>query len=43
MKAVGARLPRYDGLALKGLARWSQAYTWKAADYVLPVTQVLVG
>jgi glycosyltransferase involved in cell wall biosynthesis len=32
---------RYDGLALKGLARWSQAYTWKAADYVLPVTQVL--
>jgi glycosyltransferase involved in cell wall biosynthesis len=32
---------RYDGLSLKGLARWSQAYTWKAADYVLPVTQVL--
>ena len=32
---------RYDGLALKGLARWSQAYTWKAADYVLPVTGVL--
>ncbi|MFL6717821.1 MAG: glycosyltransferase family 4 protein, partial [Burkholderiaceae bacterium] len=32
---------RYDGLSLNGLARWSQAYTWKAADYVLPVTQVL--
>ena len=32
---------RYDGLALKGLARWSQAYAWKAADYVLPVTAVL--
>jgi glycosyltransferase involved in cell wall biosynthesis len=32
---------RYDGLALKKLARWSQAYAWKAADYVLPVTQVL--
>lgn len=32
---------RYDGLALKGLARWSQAYAWKAADYVLPVTGVL--
>ena len=32
---------RYDGLALKGLARWSQSYTWNAADYVLPVTQVL--
>ncbi|MET0962544.1 MAG: glycosyltransferase family 4 protein [Noviherbaspirillum sp.] len=32
---------RYDGLALKRLARWSQAYAWKAADYVLPVTHVL--
>jgi glycosyltransferase involved in cell wall biosynthesis len=32
---------RYDGLALKGLARWSQAYAWNAADYVLPVTRVL--
>lgn len=32
---------RYDGLALKGLARWSQSYAWNAADYVLPVTQVL--
>lgn len=32
---------RYDGLALRGLARWSQSYAWNAADYVLPVTQVL--
>jgi glycosyltransferase involved in cell wall biosynthesis len=32
---------RYDGLSLKRLARWSQAYTWKAADFVLPVTQVM--
>jgi len=32
---------RYDGLALTGLARWSQAYAWKKADMVLPVTQVL--
>ncbi|WP_234484013.1 glycosyltransferase [Noviherbaspirillum pedocola] len=23
---------RYDGLALKGLARWSQAYAWRNAD-----------
>jgi glycosyltransferase involved in cell wall biosynthesis len=32
---------RYDGLALRRLARWSQRYTWRAADYVLPVTRVL--
>lgn len=32
---------RHDGLALSGLARWSQAYAWRNADVVLPVTQVL--
>jgi glycosyltransferase involved in cell wall biosynthesis len=32
---------RYDGLSLKKLARWSQAYCWKNANLVLPVTQVL--
>jgi glycosyltransferase involved in cell wall biosynthesis len=32
---------RYDGLSLKRLARWSQAYAWRNADVVLPVTQVL--
>jgi glycosyltransferase involved in cell wall biosynthesis len=32
---------RYDGLSLKRLARWSQAYTWRNADMVLPVTKVL--
>ena len=32
---------KYDGLSLTGLARWSQAYAWKNADMVLPVTQVL--
>lgn len=32
---------RYDGLALTRLARWSQAYAWKNADMVLPVTRVL--
>jgi len=32
---------RYDGLSLTRLARWSQAYAWKNADVVLPVTRVL--
>lgn len=32
---------RYDGLSLKRLARWSETYTWRNADYVLPVTRVL--
>lgn len=32
---------KYDGLALTGLARWSQAYAWRNADVVLPVTEVL--
>ncbi len=32
---------RYDGISLNRLARWSQQYAWRGADYVLPVTQVL--
>ncbi|QJD99889.1 glycosyltransferase family 4 protein [Massilia forsythiae] len=32
---------RYDGLSLTRLARWSQAYAWRNADGVLPVTEVL--
>jgi glycosyltransferase involved in cell wall biosynthesis len=32
---------RYDGLSLTRLARWSQAYAWRNADIVLPVTRVL--
>jgi glycosyltransferase involved in cell wall biosynthesis len=32
---------RYDGLSLTRLARWSQAYAWRNADMVLPVTRVL--
>lgn len=32
---------RYDGISLKRLARWSQGYAWRHADYVLPVTRVL--
>ncbi|MES1981083.1 MAG: glycosyltransferase family 4 protein [Pseudomonadota bacterium] len=31
----------YDGIALKRLARWSEKYAWRNADYVLPVTRVL--
>ena len=32
---------KYDGISLKRLARWSQAYAWRHADFVLPVTRVL--
>ena len=32
---------RYGGLSLKRLARWSEQYTWRNADHVLPVTEVL--
>ena len=32
---------KYGGIALDGLARWSERYTWKNADQVLPVTHVI--
>lgn len=32
---------RYNGIALKSLAKWSERYVWCGADRVLPVTQVL--
>ena len=32
---------KFDGIALKWLARWSQNYAWQGADYALPVTHVL--
>ena len=32
---------RYDGIALRRLAQWTQHSTWRGADYVLPVTRVL--
>lgn len=32
---------RFGGLALPGMARWSEALVWRRADYVLPVTRVL--
>ena len=30
-----------EGISLKRLARWSQSYAWRNADFVLPVTRVL--
>ena len=32
---------KYDGIAIDWLARWTERYAWRGADYVLPVTQVL--
>ncbi len=32
---------KYNGIALQRLAKWTQSYTWRNADVVLPVTQVL--
>lgn len=32
---------RHNGIQLDWLARWTERYVWRHADYVLPVTQVL--
>ena len=32
---------KFGGLALPGVARWSEQLVWRTADYVLPVTRVL--
>jgi glycosyltransferase involved in cell wall biosynthesis len=32
---------KYDGIALPRLARWTEEFTWRGADHVVPVTQVL--
>ncbi len=32
---------KYGGISLRWLARWTERYTWRGADYVLPVTAVL--
>ena len=32
---------KHDGIALKGLARWTEDYCWQNATLVLPVTKVL--
>jgi len=34
---------RFGGLALARLARWSEAFVWRRADWVLPVSEVLAG
>ena len=34
---------RFGGIALPGLAQWSERYAWRGADLVLPVTEVLAG
>ena len=34
---------RYGGIALPGLAQWSERHAWRGADLVLPVTEVLAG
>ena len=38
---IFAERARYDGISLQRIARWSERYTWRNADLVLPVTQVL--
>jgi len=34
---------RFGGLALARLARWSEAFVWRRATWVLPVSEVLAG
>lgn len=34
---------KYGGLSLSWLAKWSEYYTWRNADQVLPVTKVLAS
>jgi glycosyltransferase involved in cell wall biosynthesis len=34
---------KYDGIALPRLARWTEEFTWRGADHVVPVTQVLAN
>lgn len=36
-----AERSKFDGIALPWLARWSEQYTWRHADHVVPVTHVL--
>lgn len=40
---VYERSQHSGGLALPWLARWAEGKAWRAADYVLPVTQVLAS
>jgi glycosyltransferase involved in cell wall biosynthesis len=34
---------KFDGIAIPWLARWTERFTWKNADHVLPVTHVLAN
>ena len=34
---------KYGGIALDGLAKWSERYVWRNADKVLPVTDVMAS
>jgi glycosyltransferase involved in cell wall biosynthesis len=34
---------KYNGIALDRVARWTEHYAWRGADYVLPVTRVLAS
>lgn len=34
---------KYNGISLDMLAKWSEYYTWRNADHVLPVTHVLAS
>jgi glycosyltransferase involved in cell wall biosynthesis len=36
-----AERSKFDGIAIPFLARWSEEFTWRHADHVVPVTQVL--
>lgn len=38
-----AERSEYGGIALQGLARWSEHATWQGANRVLPVTEVLAA
>lgn len=38
-----AERAKFDGIALKRLARWSERFVWRSADRALPVTEVLAG
>jgi glycosyltransferase involved in cell wall biosynthesis len=36
-----AERSKFDGIAIPSLARWTEEFTWRNADHVVPVTQVL--
>ncbi|HFD11498.1 MAG TPA: glycosyltransferase family 1 protein [Crenotrichaceae bacterium] len=38
-----AERKKYDGIALPWLARWTEQFTWRNADHLVPVTQVLAN